>query len=168
MTNYRKCERVARVADGRSLKIVGFGDIAVMFLPSKSIIPSKLCNVAHVREITYNLFSLTGLLKRGPGFTGGQIGNVVSLQQSKMPMIFENCGNLYEIYGSRPNGAGIAFIVMNDADDEARPRERSDRGRFLPSGKKASSYRGASRVPLFNFSMSFCLCVRLCNVRRLN
>ena len=33
---------------------------------------------------------------------------------------------------------------------EARPRERSDRGRFLPIGKKASSYRGAYRVPLFN------------------
>ena len=34
--------------------------------------------------------------------------------------------------------------------NEARPRERSDRGRFLPIGKKASSYRGAYRVPLFN------------------
>ena len=36
--------------------------------------------------------------------------------------------------------------------DEARARERSDRGpsRFLPIGKKASSYRGAYRVPLFN------------------
>ena len=33
---------------------------------------------------------------------------------------------------------------------EARPRERSDRGRFLPLGKKAYSYRGAYRVPLFN------------------
>ena len=33
---------------------------------------------------------------------------------------------------------------------EARPRERSDRGRFLPTGEKASSYRGAYRVPLFN------------------
>ena len=33
---------------------------------------------------------------------------------------------------------------------EARPRERSDRGRFLPIGKKAFSYRGAYRVPLFN------------------
>ena len=36
------------------------------------------------------------------------------------------------------------------ACNEARPRERSDRGRFLPIGKKASSYRGAYRVPLFN------------------
>ena len=27
MTNYRKCKRVVRIADGRSLKIVGFGDI---------------------------------------------------------------------------------------------------------------------------------------------
>ena len=29
---------------------------------------------------------------------------------------------------------------------EARPKERSDRGRFLPLGKKTSSYRGAYRV----------------------
>ena len=34
-------------------------------------------------------------------------------------------------------------------DDEARPKERSDRSRFLPLGQKASSYRGAYRVPLF-------------------
>ena len=34
--------------------------------------------------------------------------------------------------------------------DEARPTERSERGRFLPIGKKASSYQGAYRVPLFN------------------
>ena len=36
---------------------------------------------------------------------------------------------------------------------EARPRERSNRGRFLPIGKKASSYRGACGVPLFNLSV---------------
>ena len=34
--------------------------------------------------------------------------------------------------------------------NEARPGERSDRARFLPTGKKASSCRGAYRVPLFN------------------
>ena len=44
--------------------------------------------------------------------------------------------------------------------DEARPRERSDRGRFLPLGKKASSYRGAYRVPLFNLSV--CVSVSVC------
>ena len=38
------------------------------------------------------------------------------------------------------------FFVFN----EARPRERRDRGRFSPLGKKTSSYRGAYRVPLFN------------------
>ena len=38
------------------------------------------------------------------------------------------------------------FFVFN----EARPREQSDRGRFLPIGKKASSYWGAYRVPFFN------------------
>ena len=41
-----------------------------------------------------------------------------------------------------------AFVVVGH--NEARPRERSDRGRFLPIGKKASSYLGAFRVPLFN------------------
>ena len=35
------------------------------------------------------------------------------------------------------------------SSNQARPRERSDRGRFLPIGKKASSYRGAYRVSLF-------------------
>ena len=34
--------------------------------------------------------------------------------------------------------------------NEARQRERTDRGLFLPLGKKVSSYRGAYRVPLFN------------------
>ena len=43
--------------------------------------------------------------------------------------------------------------------NEARPRERSDRGRFLPSGKKASSYRGAYRVPVFNLSVCVSVCV---------
>ena len=40
----------------------------------------------------------------------------------------------------------IEFVVFN----KARPRERSHRGRFLPLGKKASSYRGVYRVPLFS------------------
>ena len=48
--------------------------------------------------------------------------------------------------------------------NETRPRERSYRGRFLPIGKKASSYRGAYRVPLFSLSV----CVRVCSIRRFN
>ena len=32
-------------------------------------------------------------------------------------------------------------LVHTTHNNEARPRERSDRGRFLPLGKKASSYR---------------------------
>ena len=44
--------------------------------------------------------------------------------------------------------------------DEARPRERSDRGRFLPLGKKAPSYRGAYRVPFFNWYV--CVSVSVC------
>ena len=72
----------------------------------------------------------------------------------------------------------INFSTSN----EARRRKRSDRGRFLPLGEKplhhaarlrersdrepffayrqkASSYRGAYRVSLFNLSVGFCLCV---------
>ena len=37
--------------------------------------------------------------------------------------------------------------------NEARPKERSDRGRLWPIGKKASSYRGAHRMPLFDESV---------------
>ena len=45
--------------------------------------------------------------------------------------------------------------------NEARPKERSDRGYFLPLGIKASSYRVAYRVPLFNLSVraSVSVCV---------
>ena len=42
---------------------------------------------------------------------------------------------------------------------EARPRERSDRSRFLPQGKKASSYQGAYRVSLYVYFKSMYLCV---------
>ena len=42
--------------------------------------------------------------------------------------------------------------------NEARPRERSDRGRFFPIGKKASSYRGAIQVAIISFA---CLSVRV-------
>ena len=42
---------------------------------------------------------------------------------------------------------------------EARSRERNDRGRYFPLGKKASAYQGAYRVPLFNWSVSVCMCV---------
>ena len=41
-------------------------------------------------------------------------------------------------------------LIYFSTSNEARLRERTYRGRFLPVGKKASSYRGAYRVPLFN------------------
>ena len=42
-------------------------------------------------------------------------------------------------------------LIYLSTSNEARPRERIDRGRFLPLRKKnASSYRGAYRVPLIN------------------
>ena len=41
-------------------------------------------------------------------------------------------------------------LIYLSTSNEARTRERSDRGRFLPLGQKSSSYRGAYRVPLFN------------------
>ena len=46
--------------------------------------------------------------------------------------------------------------------NEARTKERSDRGRFSPLGKMPLSYRGACRVPLFIWSV----CQSVCNVRR--
>ena len=39
-------------------------------------------------------------------------------------------------------------VIYLFTSNEARPKERSDRGRFLPLGQKVSSYRGAYRVPL--------------------
>ena len=41
-------------------------------------------------------------------------------------------------------------LIYLSTSIDARPRKRSDRDRFLPIGKKASSYRGAYRVPFFN------------------
>ena len=41
-------------------------------------------------------------------------------------------------------------LMYLSTSNEARPRKRGDRGRLLPLGKKASSYRGAYRVPLFS------------------
>ena len=50
-------------------------------------------------------------------------------------------------------------LINLSTSNEARPRERSDRGRFLSLGKKASPCRGAYRVPLFNLSVGMCVCV---------
>ena len=50
-------------------------------------------------------------------------------------------------------------LIYLSSSNEARPRERSDRGRFFPIGKKASSYWGAYRVTLFNLSVGMCVCV---------
>ena len=46
---------------------------------------------------------------------------------------------------------------MHAIINEARPKERSDRSRFLPIGKKASSYRGAYRVPFYLKLLSVCV-----------
>ena len=35
-------------------------------------------------------------------------------------MLFEKCGNLYQIYWSSPNCAGSFFTVVNDANDSYR------------------------------------------------
>ena len=53
-------------------------------------------------------------------------------------------------------------LLFRSTGNEARPRDRSDLGLFLPAGKRASSYRGAYRVPLFNLSV--CLSVCVCTV----
>ena len=51
---------------------------------------------------------------------------------------------------SEATEAVFCLLAKKPLHNEARPREPSDRGRFSPMGKKASSYRGAYRVPLFN------------------
>ena len=48
-------------------------------------------------------------------------------------------------------------LIYISTSKEERPRERRDRCRFLPLGKKAYSYRGAYRVPLFNLSVRACV-----------
>ena len=57
-------------------------------------------------------------------------------------------------------------LMYTSTSNEARPRERSDRGRFLALGKKASSYRGAYTVSLFNLSVRLSACQCVCNIRR--
>ena len=42
--------------------------------------------------------------------------------------------------------ACVTYVVFY----EARPKERSDRGHFLPLGEKPLHTEGAYRVPLFN------------------
>ena len=68
----------------------------------------------------------------------------------------------YALYSSVDKQIDGARITSN----EAKLRERSGRGRFLFSRKKAPLHRGAYRVSLFNFSVGGCVraCVR--NIRR--
>ena len=44
----------------------------------------------------------------------------------------------------------LSCLIYLSASNEARRKERSDRDRFLPIPKKASSYRGAYRVASLN------------------
>ena len=53
-------------------------------------------------------------------------------------------------------------LIYLSTSNEARPRERSDRGHFLPLGKKKKSYRGAYRAPSFNLPVG--MCVRVCDI----
>ena len=58
---------------------------------------------------------------------------------------------LYFFERTRPAASmGPTCLIYLSTSNEARPRERSDRGRFLPLRKKSSSYWGAYGVPLFN------------------
>ena len=67
---------------------------------------------------------------------------------------------LFFVERTRPaTGMRPPYFIFLSASNEATPKKRSDRGRSLPKGKKASSYRGAYRVPIIN-SLSVCLCVQ--------
>ena len=48
-------------------------------------------------------------------------------------------------------------LMYLSTGNEARSGKRGDRGRFLPLGKKASSYRGAYRVPLLLVCVYMCV-----------
>ena len=117
MTKYRKCKTLVSVADGRSLKIVDFVDIAAVFRFGESMLLLKLYNVAHVPKICYDLFSHTVLLQRGHGFTGDQRVIAVWSEQSKRPTIFEEeCGNLY----NRPQRRGRQCTGWRVTGEDAR------------------------------------------------
>ena len=53
-----------------------------------------------------------------------------------------------------------ACLIYLFTSNEAKTRELSDRGRLLPIGRKAYSYRGAYRVPLLNWPVTLSVCVR--------
>ena len=68
----------------------------------------------------------------------------------------------FRIYFERTRLAAIMrppCLIYLSTNNEATPRERSDRRRCLLISKKASSYRGAYRVPLFNYSVRLCVSV---------
>ena len=60
------------------------------------------------------------------------------------------CGGISKAERAKRPRPFFAFRAKKPLHNEARPRERSDRGRFFPIGKKAYSYRGAYRVPVFH------------------
>ena len=57
-----------------------------------------------------------------------------------------------------PGQSTIILFTCLDYN-EGRPRVRSDRGCVMPLGEKDCSYRGAYRVPLFNWSVCVSVCV---------
>ena len=66
--------------------------------------------------------------------------------------------NLFFVERTRPAASmRPPCLIYISTSKEERPRERRDRCRFLPLGKKAYSYRGAYRVPLFNLSVRACV-----------
>ena len=100
------------VADGRSLKVVGFGDIGVMFQSGESIIPMKheamQCGT-RTRDLLQPVFAhrpfreeVTHSLEVGQG------GAEVSLQQSKRSMLFDKCVNPYQV----PNFTGLGLALQ--------------------------------------------------------
>ena len=54
-------------------------------------------------------------------------------------------------------------LIYLSTTNEARPREPSDRGRFLPLGEKSLFIPGCVQGAIIEF---VCRCVRVCNIRR--
>ena len=88
------------VADGRSLKVVGFGDIGVMFQSGESIIPMKheamQCGT-RTRDLLQPVLAYS-LFEKGARINWRSTGDrSIATVQSTRSILFEICGNLYQV-----------------------------------------------------------------------
>ena len=80
LTNYREYIRPLGLADRRKISIAGYGDLTVGFRSNDSWVHVKLHDVAHASLLSYNLASLTYLVREGYPFTVGESGVTLKLK----------------------------------------------------------------------------------------